>query len=628
MSPADHRTDIDVLRSFAILPVIAFHVGLAAFSGGYVGVDVFFVISGYLITRQIAADPSRFSLADFYARRARRILPALFTMLIVTGAVATWLLLPVDLKRFGQSMVSTALFSSNILFWLQTGYFDAAAHTKPLLHTWSLAVEEQFYLLYPLVLWALAHVGRQPRRRLIAVTALALCGSFALAVLRPGLAAGDSFYLPHFRAWELLVGALLALVDLPAPAKRGMRESLAAAGIALIAVPVLTYSERTPFPGTTALWPCLGAALIIHARVLPGGRLGWLLHDRRLETIGKISYSLYLWHWPIIVFYRYRTLQELRPVDQIAIVAATAVLAWLSWRYIEQPARQLRPAQTRLFAMTAAACLSFSAIGMALHLGSGFPARFGVATAVIEAHNYNDGTCFLGKGQPASSWEPERCTFTSAAKPSQMSGTPKVLLWGDSHAAHFAPGLLRLRQQQGFGLTQASYASCPPLIGYDEPDNPQCRLFNETILRYALDQRPDRVLLSARWNSFKDPSRLLPPLRSTIDRLRARGIAVILVGESPSFAARVPDLVTLRQHDDQGATRFRSSDPFTMDVALASLSQDLDIPFYSPRSTTCDAQNICVVREAGQLLYWDESHFTDTGSDYYSGMLLRAVPLT
>ncbi len=333
-----YRPDIDGLRAVAIVPVLLFHAGVGAFSGGFVGVDVFFVISGFLITGLIRheMDSGSFSIANFYERRIRRILPALFAMMIVTAALSAWLLLPGDLADFGKSVAGTSLFASNFLFWQESGYFAPAAEETPLLHTWSLAVEEQFYILFPLFL---AFVASRPGKPYVAATVAVVVPSFLLSVAGVAFARDAAFYLAPFRAWELGLGALLALGVVRPSHDVRVRNAAALAGAAAIAWSVFQYSAGTAFPGAAALLPCVGAAAIIWAgsggHNLVGDALSW----RPVVLVGLVSYSLYLWHWPLLALGRYYAVRDLTAVETTVVLAVAALAAVASWRYVERPFR-------------------------------------------------------------------------------------------------------------------------------------------------------------------------------------------------------------------------------------------------------------------------------------------------
>ena len=338
----DYRPDIDGLRAVAVLSVIVYHAGLKWLSGGYFGVDVFFVISGFLITSILYGElrDGNFSILRFYDRRVRRILPALCLVLLVSSFVAVFLLSPMELRSFGQSTTATALFLSNFFFWQEAGYFAPHADELPLLHTWSLAVEEQFYIAFPIVLWVLSCGSKFALN--LGITIL-LLGSFALAASFISTSPDAVFYLAPFRIWELLLGAMIALPIVPR-VPFGWAGILSALGLLFIVVAILCFDSTTAFVGPAALVPCAGAALIIHAgrgQEIPGF-VGRLLGSHPFRFVGRISYSLYLWHWPIFVFLALYLLHPLSHPEAIAACLLTFVAAALSWRFVEQPFRGSR----------------------------------------------------------------------------------------------------------------------------------------------------------------------------------------------------------------------------------------------------------------------------------------------
>ncbi|HTV77157.1 MAG TPA: acyltransferase, partial [Steroidobacteraceae bacterium] len=360
--------------------MVAYHVGLHAIPGGFIGVDIFFVISGFLITQVLLQDihGDRFSLVRFYERRIRRILPALLAILLVTFVVCARYSLPREFIDYSKSLIAAAASVSNIYFWQSGGYFAAPALTKPLLHTWSLAVEEQFYIFWPLMLW----FGlRLFRRHLLGFTIAIIVLSLAVSAVGAFTHPEATFYLVHTRAWELLLGAVLPLGAFARPIGAVGRNALAVAGLAIIVVSVLLITSDMPFPGLLALPPCVGAFLIIL-----GGRdgetyAGRLLAWKPIAFIGIISYSLYLWHWPLTVFQRNYALLMTGGSDRtqkLVIIAWSLALAALSWRFIEQPFRtgSWRPSRPALFRYAAAATSLVIALGAIAWGAGGFPSRY------------------------------------------------------------------------------------------------------------------------------------------------------------------------------------------------------------------------------------------------------------
>ncbi|MEO1020870.1 MAG: acyltransferase, partial [Pseudomonadota bacterium] len=329
----NYRPDIDGLRALAVLAVVFYHAGFDIVGGGFVGVDVFFVISGYLITSIIMKDiqsADGFSIAKFYERRARRIFPALFAVIFASSIAAFFILTPLELDRFARSAIAATLFVSNIFFRYQTGYFAGDADEQPLLHTWSLAVEEQFYIFFPLFLM---FVHRFLPRRISLLVLLVAIVSLAMALVGIRFSTAAAFYLAPPRAWELMLGALLALGAVPTLRWRLGRELVAIVGLAAIAWSVTRFDEATIFPGFAALLPTFGTAALIWAGMGPGTSLvNRLLSQKPLVFVGLISYSLYLWHWPLIVFHEFSVAHRPSPRELLVILAISFVLAIISWR--------------------------------------------------------------------------------------------------------------------------------------------------------------------------------------------------------------------------------------------------------------------------------------------------------
>jgi peptidoglycan/LPS O-acetylase OafA/YrhL len=485
-----YRAEIDGLRAVAVLPVLLFHAGLGC-PGGYIGVDVFFVISGYLIGSLIIreSEAGEFRFARFWVRRIRRLFPALVVTLAATAVAGWFLLIPTHLEETGAALVAQPLLIANFLFWSQSGYFETASEYQPLLHTWSLAVEEQFYLFLPLLLVPLLKRGRRPA---VIATWLFIAGSFAWSLYATVRFPSAAFFLLPSRIWELDLGLALALLPRAGFRSAGQNEIASLAGLTAIIAPAFLYDAGTPFPGVAALAPCLGTALLIFANSGILTTSGRILASPLPRWIGNISYPLYLWHWPVLVFARYWWIGSPPVPLALASLAISFFLAWATWRWIERPVRERRVfATTRPLVLTSVACsIVFVAIGATFEVKNGFPGPAGAATA---APDQDPVPGFYAM----RAWDRKGGPFLAG---SREPGAKRLLLWGDSHAMATLPVLDDLGRE--FGVTV--YAAC-------EPGN--APLFGTRSARIALDGNDfepavrgllgetnfDAVLLLARW---------------------------------------------------------------------------------------------------------------------------------
>lgn len=567
-----YRRDIDGLRALAIIPVVLYHAGIPGFSGGFVGVDVFFVISGFLMASLISGEiaAGEFSLIRFYERRIRRIFPALFAVMIASFAAAWFLLMPAEFGYFARSLKAAALFTSNIQFEKESGYFDIGAQMKPLLHTWSLAVEEQFYILFPLLLMV---VNRFARRHVILLLASLLAISFAASTWVLFRSPVDAFYLLQFRAWELLLGALLAFKAIPVPRQSVVRAGMAFGGILLIGVATLGFSDQTLFPGPAALLPCLGAGLIIHARD-DSGPASRILRSKAMVGVGLISYSLYLWHWPIIVFSREITGRELSLFQGGLIVLASLVMATLSWRFVERPFRGHGTGVKRGPLFAGAATLMVTALGIGDYVAhhSGLPSRLPAEVQKVYAATYDESRfgvppCFADSTKTGPSAADIRAGKLCPLG-AESSSKPSFVVWGDSHSGAMAPAIDAAAKQIGLQGLFAGHSSCPPLPGIQLTpcgDTERCGAFNGAVRDLITSQHIPLVFLVAYWPKYVhdaempnegpyfDPS-VPPPLEDrsasvdqSLDSLLAdltrQGIRVVLVSDVPEMGRYMPEAI-------------------------------------------------------------------------------------
>ena len=492
-----YRRDIDGLRAAAVVPVVLFHAGVPGFSGGFVGVDVFFVISGYLITALIAEEirNERFSIVTFYERRVRRIFPALIAVLVASAALATMLLFPSQFRIFARSVVAAMLFSSNILFWLKTGYFAPPTGGQALLHTWSLAVEEQFYIVFPVMLFL---VHRWLSGRWIAWLAPLAILSFVVSVWGVTHAPTATFYLAPTRAWELLLGSLLALHAFPRLPSRPLMEVMAVVGLAAIAWAVVTLSGSSPFPGANALFPCLGTALVIYSGEVTPTYVKRLLGLPPLVFIGLISYSLYLWHWPLLVFARLWSGGELTASGTVGVIAISSAAAVLSWQFVEKPFRGPGRTLTRrqLFTFAGAASVVLVAFGSYGYFSQGWPRRLPAEVARIDAYSFSydrradDCTSVPGHLVPPSL----ACIFGASVPPS-------FAVWGDSHAGALVGAIGDLAKRHRAAVVFLGSSSCPPLLGVERTDpSYACAAENDKSMKFLLASKSiTTVMLISRY---------------------------------------------------------------------------------------------------------------------------------
>ncbi len=509
---AAYRPEIDGLRAVAVLPVIAFHAGIEQVAGGFVGVDVFFVISGYLISRIILdeLDSGTFTIAGFYERRARRILPALLLVVLVTLPLAWLWMLPAQFSAFADSLVAVALFASNILFWSESGYFAPAAELKPLLHTWSLAVEEQFYLLFPLLLIAC----RGARRAwLPGIVLVIFAVSLAAAELGRSTASNAVFFLTPARVWELMLGVLIVLgADLPARVGDRTAEGLAAIGLAAIAIAVFTFDAASGVPGLAGLIPTGGAALVI-AFARPGGAVARLLSHRAVVFLGLLSYSAYLWHQPLFALARLRLGPEAEGAVLAVLAVASIVFAWLSWRFVERPFRDRRRFSRRTV-LSGAATASVLLAGLGLGLASVPEATLAKAAELDQARLERLERSSLEHCRPAGE-VPRPLAACGIGAP---DGPSRIVVVGDSQARSIQAGLHAVLETMGVAGIYFGAGSTLPLpsaLQYDDGFETAAAAAYEVVFERLEEERPSVVLLQARWDLLHEVDRSPTDARRT-----------------------------------------------------------------------------------------------------------------
>jgi peptidoglycan/LPS O-acetylase OafA/YrhL len=635
-----YRSDIDGLRAIAVLSVMTFHYGAPfpwpLLPGGFTGVDVFFVISGFVITLKLSGEIAldQFSILNFYDRRVKRILPALLVMLCVTLLAGRFFLMPGDYQSLATSAAAATFGVSNFFFLFYTGYFDQSAELQPLLHTWSLAVEEQFYLVWPLLLFIVV----KTRINIAAIIGAMVIIGFGASVVWRDTDPKGAFYMAAPRAWELAIGALL--VFLP-PLPRGLSTAATIAGLALIVTGFFTISAAS-FPGLRALYPCVGAALIIwpKANSKPAAWLG------KLKPIGLISYSLYLWHWPVwVLFHIYINNGPPRIREAAALAAVSILLATLSYFYVEQPFRQRRSTPSQPLKMGLFACTMIFCGSMYVHSADGLPQRVGDAAYAMRSLDAMwqwdckeqvsiNGHQYCGLGAP---WANSR----------------KGVLWGDSHAEHLAPIIDAIAKDRGISFILQP--TCPAAFGGHInrrwPEVPTyaaiCAARRAEVLSLLSTNDIDFVVLAASWSAllkrdvYSDNGEtgskadlVRSGLVDLLKQIEGSARKIVIVGDmtGPTFDM-VPCAISSDSHlfrrqcgekDLIISSRERLSQLSRMSDALSSLS-DENVVVLLPSDGMCN--NIrCLTRVNGEFIFRDGSHFRrnlQPETDLQIGHLLR-----
>ncbi|UWQ35136.1 acyltransferase (plasmid) [Leisingera sp. M527] len=634
-----YRSEIDGLRTLAVVPVILFHAGIAPFGGGYIGVDVFFVISGYLISSIIFNELERgeFSVLRFYQRRARRILPALFFVVLASLPFAWSWLMPRDLKDFLESLIGVLFFLSNFHFWSEAGYFDTAAELKPLLHTWSLAVEEQYYVIYPLLLMLLMPLGGR------AVTgALALLFAISLALSHWGLSHHPSatFFLLPPRGWELLAGVFAAMLlrrdgAVPGASHAGM---LAAMGLLMILAPVFIYTETTRFPGAYALPPVLGTVLII-LFAAPGSLVHRLLSAKPMISVGLISYSAYLWHQPIFAFFKHRFGSASFDQHVFELITLTFLLAVFSYWVVEKPFR--RTASLKQFTACMSACFVLTAGATAAlmvtvrHNHLAIPSyKWALDHAPADLVEYSGQS---GHWQDcADSVENvglKYCRFGAADQPVTL------VLWGDSLAGALLHGMDLIADENGIAGMAFVSDACPPVLGLRNTSVSTCsaktheeamkRIMNlpdaKTVLitgNLSVASSAGNVLIDGQGVS---PGAVRQKIRLALETFKEAGLQTVLIQEGPIFDEPVAayELQRLRSNLTEP-----QSIPRTVQEARTTPTHRLANEFDSFVGTVdffCGPENCPSVDGEGKLVIFDQNHITKTYSTKLAKLILSTA---
>ena len=635
-----YRPEIDGLRAIAVLPVILFHAGFTAFSGGYLGVDIFFVISGYLITTIIASElkQANFSLLGFYERRARRILPALFFMVAVTIPMAWYWLLPNDFDSFTNSLIGVSTFSSNVFFWLESGYWEIAAEEKPLLHTWSLAIEEQFYVFFPLLLM---FIWKRGVRFAFLIVVLIVISSLILSQWGAQNRPSAAFYLLPTRIWELGIGSTIALYLLAFTNTNNLHhtnkilaESLSLIGLGMMLYAIVTFDKHTPHPGVYSLIPTIGAGLVILYSSTT--IVGWFLSRKVVVGIGLISYSAYLWHYPMLAYAKQISLTRPDQFTNGMLALVTLIPAYLSWRYIEKPFRnRSKFSRNQIF--------KYSVISATIILGFGIYGNiFGNSITASAEHKsreiklnekleFNDGLskhCIVG--------------FTLSPQ-CRTDDQPDVMIWGDSFAMHLVPGIIA--SSPDTKLIQMTKYSCGPFFDVAPfPGPPSSNTWANKCLEFSTQLKNwletnssiKFVILSFEFTRFIDRQNhflytdgttkqitneeAVKQFNATLNHLKQLNIKPIIVAPPPTNGENLGKCLLKAAWREEPLSqcdyRFDEIEQATNDTYrfLNQFTQDNSVIF--PHKTLCD-KSWCRSHINDSFIYIDDKHLSIDGSKLF-----------
>lgn len=639
-----YRPDIDGLRAISVLAVILFHAKVPGFRGGYVGVDVFFVISGYLITQLLMAPSERSlsgQLGDFYVRRCRRILPALIVMLLASTCIAYWLFLPGDLMHFGKLLSFIAVFIGNFAVWLDGGYFDLRTPFNPLLHLWSIGVEEQFYLLFPLIFLASSRALKGGVRVRVLVAGAGLA-SLALCVWASYHKPAANFFLVPTRAWELALGSLVALGVGRSLSALPARDALAGAALLAILGCVLWYDDGLRYPGLYALVPCLGAAILLAAGGSSATRVGRWMSAKPLVFTGLISYSLYLWHVPVLAFAGYYYIRPLEPWHIAALLSSIYLLSAASWRFVEEPVRgrALLAADFRFLTAAGGMTLVIAVLGLVTWRAEGLHGRLDAADRQSIGDSDHLRRAAMDCVRPLSAIAAgSLCSVGPSA-----GAAADVVVWGDSHAIVLLPAYERIATARNLRVHAAVHASCRPLLDAASKNDKQarresCSDFNRAAVRAIEAIDPALVILNAYWTypdldlagtAGGEPAPGSPfqlAFERTLRAIGAERRKVCVVGGVPTLEYVMPYAFSMarRRGIDPAFIALRSSEAerqlSELNRQFAELKRRHEFTLVQPSDVLCSGPTCALFDADGSSIYRDDNHLSVAGAYFVESSL-------
>lgn len=622
-SSIKYRPDIDGLRAVAVISVMLSHIGFAMFSGGYVGVDVFFVISGYLITSIIYNEIilGKFKFSNFYERRARRILPALYFITLLSFFPAWFLLVPQDFVDFAETVIGTVFFSSNVVLWLQTGYFDQAAELKPLLHTWSLAVEEQYYVFFPILLLAAYKIKKF---NILTFIIFLLVQSFLLSNWAAFYKPSANYYLLPTRAWELLIGSTVALLAHPQyevlneKIQNNMLSKAAPlTGLLLIIVPIFWFDKTTPFPSFWALFPTLGTAFIILFSQ-PTSITYRLLGNKLMVGLGLISYSAYLWHQPIFSFMRFQNYLEIDIYSKIGAIALSLIAAFLTWKFVEQPFRSKKTCSARailIFSLIVTGVLLVVATMVLVNNGvkERFELRPPLSASNFDLAKRSNGWCFYSIDTNESlkvGNEGTSCILGT------KNGQKRALLFGDSYAGMYEPLWDRLGKEHSIKINSVTTNWCYPSLTdnfwWPSPTRAyeQCLFNRNYVIEHIKDY--DAIIIFAVWTKLEQHN-LMDDVLGLIEYAVGKNVAVIIMSQ-PAMLTRNSVISSSYMNS---LPRYGDQEELTIQInsKLSSLAIDKNVFFVERDALFKDPiSGGSILTSDGVPYSWDGGHISIYGS--------------
>lgn len=630
-----YRPEIDGMRAIAVASVILAHAGFSFFKGGFVGVDVFFVISGYLITSIMLSEwnDGKFSMISFYERRARRILPALFCVFIACIPFAWVLMVPSQFTDFSRSIAAAAIFISNVHFWEKTGYFDPDADLQPLLHTWSLAVEEQYYLLFPVVFMLTMKVSR---RFLVIVITIFIIISSLLSNWGAQNYPAQNFFFTFSRFWEIFLGAFCALV--PVKVRKPFDEILPAIGLVMIAISIFTYTASTPFPSYFTFLPVIGSALVLWCST-PDTVTTRILSNRGFVGLGLISYSAYLWHQPIFAFARLHNIAEPPAYIFSLLIGLIIGLSYITWKYVEQPFRNKGfISRQKVLLGSIIGILIFFSLGLASYemkfILNKFTKEEQVLLNYALDYKYNSperkfqartSTC-MGMPEGYENLVSDICVN------SESKGN--VLIWGDSHSQSLAPGFMH----KGLNVSLIMAAGCPPMPNIHFRRMPYCYGTNKAAMEYVKDTKPEFIIMHANWYShyqgkraiYNTTEKFYQGLIRTIGSIREASpeSKIIIISGVPQWGIGLPEYM-VRLGNDVNSELYLSSVLYPAlqdlnDGFTKRLPQD-NVTVVDPLEYMCEEGRCLATVEYDGKIYlsaWDYGHITEAAAVFLADKIL------